>query len=201
MTVTTEYIFPTQISGCKMDGFDDIKEPLIKWCYDYLNKDPNTKELSNRGGWQSSSKQVYHDEGFEPFKPLFSATMVKILKAFKLETNAQLMQLWVNINGPYSYNIVHSHPGSELSGCLWVQQSNEQGRFLFNNSIVGHRDAMLTLRTDKQYLHDYYMEPEYQPKYEDGTMLIFPSGLPHRVEQNLTNHNRISLAFNIGLTA
>ena len=41
------------------------------------------------------------------------------------------------------------------------------------------------------------MPPEYVPDYKDGTILIFPSGLSHRVEINETQENRYTLAFNI----
>ena len=41
------------------------------------------------------------------------------------------------------------------------------------------------------------MPPEYVPDYKDGTLMIFPSGLSHRVEINETTEDRISLSFNI----
>ena len=41
------------------------------------------------------------------------------------------------------------------------------------------------------------MPPEYVPQYTDGTMILFPAGLSHRVEINETTEDRISLSFNI----
>ena len=62
---------------------------------------------------------------------------------------------------------------------------------------TGYRDAMLLNATDRDYLEEKKMPPEYVPEYTDGTMIIFPAGFSHRVEINETTEDRISLSFNI----
>ena len=105
--------------------------------------------------------------------------------------------MWLNINGPHSYNVSHRHPNVELAGVLWIKQTPEQGRFVFDNMDIGYRDAMLLNATDREHLEKYKMPPEYVPKYKDGTLCIFPANLTHRVEINETKKDRISISFNI----
>ena len=42
--------------------------------------------------------------------------------------------------------------------------------------------------------------PELLPPYQDGTMLLFPSEMSHRVEINETDEDRLSISFNITIS-
>ena len=41
------------------------------------------------------------------------------------------------------------------------------------------------------------MLPEIVPEYKDGTIILFPSMMTHRVEINETDEDRISISFNL----
>ena len=53
---------------------------------------------------------------------------------------------------------------------------------------------------DPYYLKEKDMLPEIVPEYKDGTMILFPSMLSHRVEINETNEDRLSISFNLKIT-
>ena len=195
--ITTEYLFPTQVCTSYVPKFNKIRKDLIKWIYEYKSKHKGVAKISNLGGWQSKSKHVYEDEGFKPFEPYIIPVITSLVDEFKVQRNGKLVQMWLNINSPNSYNVSHRHPGADLSGVLWIKQIPQQGRFVFDNMDVGYRDAMLLYHTDPAHLMEHKTIPEYVPKYKDGTIIIFPSGLSHRVEINETNKDRISLSFNI----
>jgi uncharacterized protein (TIGR02466 family) len=195
--VTSEYLFPTQIAKGTIQNFGDIQQDLINWIYSYKDKKPGIAKISNKRGWQSLSKEVFTDEGFEPFKDTIIRCMDQLSKEFHVFKRLDLVQMWLNINGPFSYNVSHRHPGSDLSGVLWIKQTPESGRFVFDNMDVGYRDAMLLYGTDREYLEQKKMPLEYVPQYENGTMILFPSGFTHRVEINETTEDRVSLSFNI----
>ena len=107
--------------------------------------------------------------------------------------------MWLNVNGSNSYNVSHRHPGSDLAGVLWVKQTPESGRFVFDNH--DSREEILTVNMNPQHLIEKNMLPEIVPEYEDGTIIIFPSMLTHRVEINETNEDRISISFNLKITS
>ena len=193
----SEYLFPTQVVSGTIKDFDSFKQDLIDWIYQYKEHDPGISKISNKRGWQSLSKEVFTEEGFEPFKDKLIPCVTQLSNEFRVGRQMDLVQMWLNINGPFSYNVSHRHPGTELAGGLWIKQTPESGRFVFDNMDVGYRDAMLLTATDRDYLEDKKMPPEYVPQYTDGTMILFPAGLSHRVEINETTEDRISLSFNI----
>ena len=193
----SEFLFPTQVVSGTIKNFNTFKQDLIDWIYEYKNNDPGISKISNKKGWQSLSKEVFTEESFEPFKDKIIPCVTELTKQFYIEQRMDLVQMWLNVNGPFSYNVSHRHPGCELAGVLWIKQTPESGRFVFDNMDVGYRDAMLLNATDREYLEENKMPPEYVPEYTDGTMIIFPAGLSHRVEINETEEDRISLSFNI----
>ena len=193
----SEFLFPTQIAIADIENFTDFQDDLVKWIYEYKTKDSGISRISNKGGWQSLSKEVFLDEGFKPFQSMLVDSVTELLLEFNIQREINLVQMWLNVNGPNSYNVSHRHPNVELAGVLWVKQTPEQGRFVFDNMDNGYRDAMLLHATDREHLERQKMPPEYVPKYKDGTLCIFPAGCSHRVEINETKEDRISISFNI----
>ena len=190
-------MFPTQVVSGTIKDFDTFKQDLIDWIYEYKNNDPGISKISNKRGWQSVSKEVFTEESFEPFKNKLIPCVTELTNEFRVVRQMDLVQMWLNVNGSFSYNVSHRHPGCDLAGVLWIKQTPESGRFVFDNMDTGYRDAMLLNATDRDYLEEKKMPPEYVPKYTDGTMIIFPAGVSHRVEINETEEDRISLSFNI----
>ena len=195
--IKSEFLFPTQVVSGTIKDFDSFKQDLIDWIYKYKENDPGISKISNKRGWQSVSKEVFTDEGFKPFKDKLIPYVTELTNEFRVVRQMDLVQMWLNVNGPFSYNVSHRHPGCELAGVLWIKQTPKSGRFVFDNMDTGYRDAMLLNATDRDYLEEKKMPPEYVPKYTDGTMIIFPAGVSHRVEINETEEDRISLSFNI----
>ena len=195
--IKAEFLFPTQVVSGTIEDFDSFKQDLIDWIYNYKENDPGISKISNKRGWQSVSKEVFTDEGFEPFKDKLIPCVTELTNEFHVVRQMDLVQMWLNVNGSFSYNVSHRHPGCDLAGVLWIKQTPESGRFVFDNMDTGYRDAMLLNATDREYLEEKKMPPEYVPEYTDGTMIIFPAGFSHRVEINETEEDRISLSFNI----
>jgi len=197
--VKTTYLFPSQVVTGKVKNFDDIREDIVNWVYEFKENNPSISKLSNRAGWQSQSKQVYSDEGFQKFQEPVFDLLRTLVAEYKIVGEVSLVQMWININGPNSYNVSHRHPGCHLSGCFWIQCPPESGRFVFDNMDNGYRDYELLSSTNFNHLKENNMQLEIVPDYEDGCMILFPASLTHRVELNETNEDRISLGFNLAI--
>ena len=189
------FLFPKQVVSGNINNFDKIKDDLIDWIYKFKENNPGISKISNKGGWQSQSKLVFTDEGFEKFSDYLIPPVTELLKNYKIYEEIRIVQMWLNINGPNSYNVSHRHPGSDLSGVIWVKQTPESGRFVFDD--LDNVDQILTVNMDPQHLKEKNMLPEIVPDYKDGTIILFPSMLTHRVEINETNEDRISISFNL----
>ena len=196
----SDFLFPTQVVSGEIPDFDQIQDKLIKWIYEYKKKNEDIARISNKGGWQSARKDVFIDDGFKQFENIIIPIIGELVDEYKLTTQADVVQMWININGKNGYNVSHRHPGADLSGVLWVKQTEDQGRFIFDNMDVGYRDASLVYTMNRDYLIQKKMLPEWFPLYKNGTIILFPAMFSHRVEINETEEDRISISFNIKLS-
>ena len=195
----SDFLFPTQVVSGEIPDFEQIQDKLIQWIYKYKENNEDIARISNRGGWQSARKDVFVHEGFKEFQNIIIPVISELLNEYKLTTQADVVQMWININGKNGHNVSHRHPGADLSGVIWVKQTEEQGRFIFDNMDIGYRDAGLIYTMNRDYLLKNKMLPEWFPVYKNGTIMIFPAMFSHRVEINETEEDRISISFNIKL--
>ena len=113
---------------------------------------PWISKISNRGGWQSESKKIFTSEGFDKFSNYIVPSITELLKSYKISNEIKIVQMWLNINGPNSYNVCHRHPGSDISGVLWIKQTTESGRFVFDN--LDNFNEILNVSIDPYYLKE-----------------------------------------------
>lgn len=103
---------------------------------------------------------------------------------------------WLQYNQPGSYFQRHDHYGALLSGVLYLEVSEDSGEILFHNPIETRRATNCFFERVKKEDNPYnYSHVKYTPVV--GEMLVFESWLQHTVEQNKSDHNRISVSFNI----
>ena len=195
----SDFLFPTQVVSGEIPDFDQIQDKLINWVYEFKKNNNDIARISNKGGWQSIRKDVFMDEGFKQFENIIIPVISELVDEYKLTSQADIVQMWINVNGANSYNVSHRHPGADFSGVLWIKQTPKQGRFIFDNIDVGYRDATILYNIDSKYLEEKRMLPEWYPSYKNGTVMIFPAMFSHRVEINETQEDRISISFNIKL--
>ena len=83
--------------------------------------------------------------------------------------------IWFNISPPRAYHDWHSHGGAKQAGVYYIKTPQNCGCIEFK-----HNEQLLTI--------DPY----------PGLLLTFPAGLSHRVLENKSSEDRITLAFNLG---
>ena len=131
---TLTNLFPSPIHIFDTDGFDEFKNNLIDYAYKLREEDPKGFNISNRRGWQS--------KGFclSDMNDLLHATILRGLSSFPSIKNTIEMRAsaWVNINSPGSYNRLHSHPSSHLSGVMWIKAPKDCGVISFDNPNGHH---------------------------------------------------------------
>ena len=100
--------------------------------------------------------------------------------------------MWAMINGPGTYNKLHSHAHNFLSGAFYLQVPKDSGKITFHNPHPQSEVLTTPMKTD-QSIH-LATRVGWQPKVND--LLIFPSWLNHEVEINNSKEDRIMLSFN-----
>jgi uncharacterized protein (TIGR02466 family) len=95
---------------------------------------------------------------------------------------------WMNFynNGDFQYP--HHHAGSVISGIYYYQTNGRDGRVIFENP---NPYLDLHLFPGSHGFTKLGIDPK------PGRLVLFPSWLRHGVEINNTDHERISISFNI----
>lgn len=169
-------------------------DQLVREINQMRYKDPEGRRLSNAyTGWQS------HD-GCESH-PAFQKIMRQIENTFYDEvwpfhglekhiTQLRIGNSWANINDSYAWNRPHLHPGCWYSGVFYIRADGDEGYLTF-------------IDKDVKFASDYPACPRNRESFEiephNGQLYLFPSGLMHMVEPNLTDKDRYSISFNIDI--
>ena len=181
-------LFPTPLWQIQIKGVDN--DAIKEYCY-HLKDNTEGVEISNRGGWHS--KEILEplpdalNELFSNFLGFVNDYCAQITGL----NNLMLGNFWVNINQKYDYNRSHDHQNSILSGVYYVDCEGEDvGNF------VAERDD-----TAEFFLGSYknvsgFTGTSFAITPLTGFAFLMPSWVLHSVEQNLTDRDRISVAFN-----
>jgi uncharacterized protein (TIGR02466 family) len=166
-------LFPTEIYSM----FIDVNlNPIINYLYFIKSQDKGVK-TSNIGGW--------HSQSYLHLQPELNDLNLAIKSAFRKikQKDIHLTSMWGNISSKYHYNTIHSHgtintthTNTEWSGCFYLQIPEQSGAFRIHN------------RAHPSQYNDIFPKP--------GALLIFNSDVHHSVLPNLSDKDRISIAFN-----
>ena len=167
-------------------------EELINISYECKNKEKgNGLILSNAGfSWHSphnfagpTSNLSITNEVMSCFKR--SATDYGyVLKSASLS-------YWTIVTSKYGYNRRHNHPGSLLSGVLYLKVPEKSGSIRFTDPRLGKILEPSIGRDDIKNCGAITIDPKV------GLFVIFPSFLEHEVEMTLADEDRIIASFNL----
>ena len=105
---------------------------------------------------------------------------------------------WVNINPPLSSNVKHCHPNCDIAGVLWIKIPKNSGDIVFHSpyNYISYNEMICYTREFQEkgkYFHDYKFSAR------EGNLLLFPAHIEHKVGENNSDEDRISVSFNLKL--
>jgi uncharacterized protein (TIGR02466 family) len=174
--------------------FEEHRELFLKAVKEYKKQNP-TKETpgSNIAGYQSPSTL----QGVEELRPLFEYICQMAFKAVAdldfIDCDIALTEAWLNINDSRQcMNSEHVH-GDVFSGVFYLQIPEESGRLVVRNPAINSiwKGCSLTSEKNQFTAENIKIEPT------EGNIILFPSYLPHFVETNNHDKERISISFNL----
>lgn len=195
MEITIESKFNTPIFHCSLEHDNKY---LAKYCKD-LSIQESGIIATNVKGWHSEPYFLHtckNDSLIELANKVLNATN-DVCDYIKIRPNLRLKmkEFWINVSPKGSRNMSHDHPASDFSAVYYVQAESNSGNIGFGNpsqimefwwrSRVIQKESIMTSPVT------------YKPIV--GKLIIFPSWLVHHVQQNNSNTDRISLAFNMAL--
>jgi uncharacterized protein (TIGR02466 family) len=153
-------------------------------------------ELAPSQAWQS--EQDLHDlDELQELVGYLNDTVGDVLKFLKVGYGSfEITACWANMNATGAGHKMHSHPNNFLSGIYYVRTQEGADTINFHDprpqtGILRPPVTDLTAENTDQVV----------VKIKNGTVLLFPSWLPHSVDANSSREVRISLSFNVMLSS
>jgi len=192
MEIKTDNWFPSTIWS--VDFLDVDNQKIIDFAYNLQTEDPQGATNTNYVGWQSKflDSRTADPEVFKLVNFLNG-----VVETIRLDCGLpplNLYNIWININKQGSYNSVHNHRGSLISGCYYVRVPKNSGNIEFFRSDDAEYYIPSNLST-----YNYFNSTKIIYESKDHRTLLFPSWLKHAVQGNQSKDERISIAFNYGL--
>jgi uncharacterized protein (TIGR02466 family) len=189
-------LFPESVFKYKFEKFENFNPELSKYIYNLNQSDETGITRSNKGGWHSKDFDLRDGNSIQV---KFALEIQKyILNTFrelgwKTENKKiQIQAMWAIINKKDDFNVIHSHPNCLLSAAYYVKAPKDCGKFQIENpnSIKKHISPEIVNKNEHNVLLAGI-------EINEGDLIIFPGYLPHKVERNKSDEDRIVISFNV----
>tara|TARA_B100001059_G_C17813941_1_gene573959 strand:+ start:297 stop:911 length:615 start_codon:yes stop_codon:yes gene_type:complete len=190
--------FPQPIFRYKIENFADLNKELSNYIYNLYEEDKDGVKRSNQGGWHSQpfdlrdKNSIQHKFLLEITKHVFDT-----IKDFgwRLDPSRVICsEMWAIINKKKNFNLLHTHPNSYLSAAYYVKAPKNCGKFMIENPLSVSRHSFPPLEKKTEF-----NTSAVGLEIEEGDLLIFPAFLPHKVEENKSDEDRIVISFNVNI--
>jgi len=106
--------------------------------------------------------------------------------AFPQTPKKYRLNIWGNVNNPYSRNIMHDHRSAVFSAVYYIQ-GTDTGHL----RLVNPANMLNDCNAQAPFVRDFYFTPK------DGDLILWPAWVPHEVEINHSDKQRINLVFDV----
>ncbi len=153
---------------------------------------PRLGELEPGGRWQSDH-QLHTLDAFRELTSCILHSARTVLGFLKVgDAPIELTGCWANVTTRGAIHAMHSHPNNYLSGVYYVQTGPGADTINFHDprpqaGVVRPPVTELTSHNADQVVMNV----------ATGTLLMFPSYVPHSVPASECDEQRISISFNL----
>lgn len=185
--MTNKNIFPIEVyvgSNFNPNLDKDIIEDL-----ELSKARENGRSISNRGGFQSNG--IINGDLNEKLKNLVLKHISNYLENGKY--GIEMLHGWINENNKGDFNVMHSHPGTDISAVYYVTLPKNEKNF-----IRFYRPGLdLFLYNEFNHKLKHSSNTTYfDLEVKENNLIIFPGFLFHEVPINNTDEKRITVAMN-----
>ena len=190
--------FPQPVFRYRLDNFKDYNKELEEYIYKLREKDEEGIIRSNRGGWHSKPFAVKEKGSIQnKFTLELSKYIFDAIKSYGwkcVPEQIMVTEMWAIINKPNDFNVIHTHPNSYLSAAYYVKAPEKAGSFVVENplSVARHSYPLVEKKTE-------YNIKAAALNIREGDLLLFPAYLPHKVNENKSDEDRIVVSFNVNI--
>lgn len=198
---TPLYILKTDIEDHK-----NIKEKYLKIIYDHnfefydqnsKNLDPHqnnyTSNTNGRTSFYTGSllKRVEFNEIQQYINNIITNFLIQ--KEQIDHFDLRWLDFWYTIYDKNTRVEEHFHPNSIISGVLYLKCPKNCGDIIFIDNNYSFKNFCVNISPLKTYTYP----KTFKVTPEEGMILLFPSWLMHKTENNQNEDDKIMLAFNL----
>ncbi len=189
--VSVHEIFPTPIWSVdlKPDYAAALNERLLQEIEALISPRPTLPPGAN---WQTDPT-LHRLPQFAELVEIVEKASKGAAEFLKLRArDLEVTGCWANINPPGGRNSSHTHPNNFLSGVYYVATPASEGRIVFEDPrpqayVMMPPVAEFTRHNGNNIVFDV----------KPGRLVLFPAWLTHSVPVNASEHERVSIAFNL----
>ena len=188
-------MFPSMVWKHQIDpGLRDAIGPRVLQTLADLRRD--LPALAPGQGWQSA-QDLHEREALGELVGCIRHCAAGILRFLRIgATEYEITACWATVLARGASHKLHSHPNNFLSGVYYVRTHEGADTINFHDprrqtSVIRPPVLELTAENTDQVVL----------RVREGTLLLFPSYLEHSVDANRSEHERISLSFNLMFTS
>lgn len=186
-------LYSTPIWISEFPDFDNHKETFIKAVKNFKQQYPETDKKFNNSGYQSPPIIQTQPELTPLFEYVCSMGFNALNDLNINECDLFLTSAWVNFNDSREcMSSEHIHEET-LSGVFYLSAPENSGSLVFRNEAINRMWSGCRLTKSKNQFTGELTRIEPI----EGNIIIFPSYLPHSVETNHHDDERISISFNL----
>ena len=189
-------LFPQPIFKYQVDNYKKINEDLLKHIYDLHDDDNVGVKKSNINGWHSKPFDL-KDNIPNKFYSHINNYIKDVFNKYGweyIDTKVVCTSMWAIINKKGNFNIEHTHPNNYLSAAYYVKAPKNCGNFKATNPNILNRH----IRAKAEQANELNSNSA-SININEGDLIIFPAYLPHSVEENKSDEDRVIVSFNIDI--
>lgn len=191
-----ELLFPSHLWHFQHPN-PQVCGPLAQHVLALERQDPVGLEVTNQGGWHSSTNLLQDPVFADLFHWIAACCQGAVhdwgwdlAKATPTFNNA-----WAMVNRAGHSTRAHLHPNSVFSGVVYLQVPAGAGAIVFLDPRAGAQMLVPPLRAGAAENR----QGRVRRLPQVGELLLFPSWLWHEVEPSSQEEPRIAISFNIGM--
>jgi len=186
-------VYSTPIWNSEFPDFDTHQETFLQSARDFRKKNPDGVNKSNIGGSYQSPMNLTNEPDFSVLFEFVAQMTIKAAFDMQLvQCETYITAAWANFHDtPSAAQYEHVHQDT-FSGVFYLKVPKGSGKLVLTNPGMNPlwQGAMLTDQKNKFNADKLRIEPS------DGEIYLWPSYLPHGVEPNDHDDERISISFN-----
>jgi len=199
-------LFPTPLSILKTNDHHKIKEKYLDIIYDHNLKfsDKNSKNLdphqnnytSNTNGKTSFyTGSLLKRSEFSEIKNYINSIVTEFLIQKEGIDHFELrwLDFWYTIYDKNTRVEEHFHPNSIVSGVFYLKCPKKCGDIIFIDNNYSFKNFCVNVSPLKTYTYPR----TFKITPEEGMIVLFPSWLMHKTEDNEDDEDKVMLAFNL----